>query len=58
VTGDTAVLEDLASKNGSLHDGRRVEAAVPLRDGEQIRIGSIDLVFRVASVSASTATAP
>jgi len=58
VTGDTAVLEDLASKNGSLHDGRRVDGAVSLRDGETVRIGSIDLVFRSASVSASTATAP
>ena len=58
VTGGEATLEDLGSKNGSFHTGRRLDGAVPLRDGETFRIGSIDLVFRSASVSASTATAP
>ena len=55
--GGDAVLEDLGSKNGSFHAGRRLDGPVPLRDGEAFRIGSVDLVFRAASVSASTATA-
>jgi pSer/pThr/pTyr-binding forkhead associated (FHA) protein len=58
VTGETAELEDLGSKNCSAHAGRRLDGPVPLRDGEGFRIGSVDLVFRAASVSASTATAP
>ncbi len=58
VSGGDATLEDLGSKNGSFHAGRRLEGPVPLRDGVTIRIGSVDLVFRSASVSASTATAP
>jgi DNA-binding winged helix-turn-helix (wHTH) protein len=57
VTGGEAVLEDLGSKNGSFHAGRRLDGPAPLRDGETIRIGSVDLVFRVASASAPTATA-
>ena len=58
VRGGDATLEDLGSKNGSFHAGRRLEGPVPLHDGEGFRIGSIDLVFRAASVSASTATSP
>lgn len=57
VNGGDAVLEDLGSKNGSFHAGRRLDGPVPLRNGEGFRIGSVDLVFRAASVSASTATA-
>jgi pSer/pThr/pTyr-binding forkhead associated (FHA) protein len=58
VKGETAELEDLGSKNGSFHAGRRLDGPIPLRDGEGFRIASVDLVFRVASVCASTATAP
>ncbi len=51
-----AVLEDLGSKNGT-HDARgRIEGAVPLKDGDRFRIGSVDLVFRAAPVGVSTAT--
>jgi DNA-binding winged helix-turn-helix (wHTH) protein len=56
VDGGDALIEDLGSKNGSFHAGFRLDGAAPLRDGETIRIGSVDLVFRVTSVSASTAT--
>lgn len=58
VNGGEATLEDLGSKNGSFRSGTRLDRPVPLRDGETIRIGSVDLVFRSASVSASTATSP
>ena len=58
VDGGDATLEDLGSKNGSFRGGTRLDRPVSLRDGETIRIGSVDLVFRAASVSASTATAP
>ncbi len=58
VNGGDAVLEDLGSKNGSFHAGCRLDGPVPLRDGEGFRIGSVDLIFRAASVSASTVTSP
>ena len=58
VSSGDSMLEDLGSKNGSFHGGRRLDGPIPLRDGEGFRIGSADLVFRAASVSASTATAP
>ena len=57
-SGETAEFDDLGSKNGSFRAGRRLDGPVPLRDGERIRVGSVELVFRAASVSASTATAP
>lgn len=57
VHGGDATLEDLGSKNGSFHAGSRLGGSAALRDGDVIRIGSVDLVFRAASVSASTATA-
>ncbi len=56
VRGGDAVFEDLGSKNGSFHAGRRLERPVPLRDGDGIRVGSVNLVFRAASASGSTAT--
>lgn len=53
-----ATLEDLGSKNGTVHEGRRIEGSVPLKDGDRLRIGSVELVFRAASALAATATAP
>ncbi|HEY3451364.1 MAG TPA: FHA domain-containing protein, partial [Myxococcales bacterium] len=41
-------LEDLASGNGTYVGGERVEK-VKLRDGERIRVGSQNLVFRFKS---------
>jgi DNA-binding winged helix-turn-helix (wHTH) protein len=58
VNGGEALIEDLGSKNGSFCLGQRIHGPAPLRDGETVRIGSIDLVFRSASISASTATTP
>jgi DNA-binding winged helix-turn-helix (wHTH) protein len=58
VNGGDATLEDLGSKNGSFLAGSRLDRPVPLRDGQAIRVGSVDLVFRAASVTASTATSP
>lgn len=57
VTGGAACLEDLESKNGTCQGGRRIAGATPLKDGDTIRIGSVELVFRASSVSAPTATA-
>jgi DNA-binding winged helix-turn-helix (wHTH) protein len=56
IQGDTAVLVDLESKNGTYLGGERVESARPLSDGDEIRVGSISLTFRVFSLPESTQT--
>lgn len=48
VSGDTATLEDLGSKNGTWLKGRRVDGRVELADGDELRLGSVPLVFRAA----------
>ena len=55
--GTAAVIEDLGSKNGTQLNDRPVTAAVPLQDGDVVRIGTARLVFRVTRPAVSTATA-
>jgi DNA-binding winged helix-turn-helix (wHTH) protein len=55
--GDEATLEDLGSKNGTYLRGRAVTAPSPLADGDQIRIGSVVITFRIPPPAASTETA-
>jgi len=57
LTGDTATLEDLGSKNGSFVCDRRIDKPTPLTDGDPVRLGLVTLVFRAASAGASTKTA-
>jgi DNA-binding winged helix-turn-helix (wHTH) protein len=56
VSGTTAVLEDLGSKNGTVVRGKPVTAPVQLADGDEIRIGSFVLKFRCVSGKGSTET--
>ena len=51
-----AVLEDLASKNGTYVNGRRVTTSVRVSNRDEIRIGSVRLKFRVLDVPPSTET--
>lgn len=51
----TAVLEDLASTNGTFVNDRPVDSPVTLEDGQTIRVGEATLTFR-ASASAGAAT--
>ena len=44
-----ALLDDLASTNGTLLRGSPVERQAGLKDGDEIRIGSVKLTFRVWS---------
>ena len=44
-----AVLDDLASTNGTLLRGSPVEGQAGLKDGDDIQIGSVKLTFRVWS---------
>lgn len=57
LSGDTATLEDLGSKNGTFFGDRRLDAPAPLSDGDAIRLGLVTLVFRAANTGASTKTA-
>jgi DNA-binding winged helix-turn-helix (wHTH) protein len=57
IAGDSVTLEDLASKNGTYLRGERLEAARPLADGDEIRLGSVPLKFRVLPMPGSTASA-
>ena len=57
VSGETATLEDLGSKNGTRLKGQRIESACPLADGDEIGVGKARLVFEAASSRSATQTA-
>lgn len=57
ITGDTAILEDLGSKNCTTVNERPVAVPTRLNDGDAIQIGSTIFVFRVTDSIASTETA-
>ena len=56
VDGDSVRLEDLGSKNGTRLRGRRLEEPAALSDGDEIRLGSVSLTFRILEARDSTAT--
>lgn len=56
VSGTHATLEDLGSKNGTRWAGRPITATTPLTDGDEIRVGSVAMTFRVVTPESSTAT--
>jgi DNA-binding winged helix-turn-helix (wHTH) protein len=58
VGGGGATIEDLGSKNSTLLRGQAVVHAMPLKDGDLIRLGTIELTFRSLTRSASTETLP
>lgn len=56
VAGDDARVEDLRSKNGTFVDGVAVVGSRPLADGNEIRVGPVALIFRVAAPTGATET--
>jgi DNA-binding winged helix-turn-helix (wHTH) protein len=56
VSGDQATLEDLGSKNGTRLNGERVRGTRELRDGDAVRLGDVQLLFRCLAFDGSTAT--
>ena len=56
ITAETAVLEDLGSKNGTHLRGQAVTSPTPLADGDRIRIGAFELTFRKVTDKGSTET--
>ena len=57
LSGETATLEDLGSKNGTFAGEKKIEGPTTLADGDTIRLGLVTLVFRAANAEASTKTA-
>lgn len=56
VDGRSAVLEDLGSHNGTWVGSKRVDAPVPLFDGDQILLGTATLTYRGPAAGPSLAT--
>jgi DNA-binding winged helix-turn-helix (wHTH) protein len=56
IGSDGAKLEDLASKNGTVLDGSRIEGPTALKDGSMIVVGATALKFRVFAALSSTET--
>jgi DNA-binding winged helix-turn-helix (wHTH) protein len=56
VGSDDALLEDLGSKNGTLHNGQPVKSRVTLRDRDVIAVGNVTLVFRRSAAPGTTIT--
>jgi DNA-binding winged helix-turn-helix (wHTH) protein len=57
VHGSEATLEDLGSKNGTWVDNQRLLSLHALADGDEIRLGTVKMAFRVWSDGGSTDTA-
>jgi DNA-binding winged helix-turn-helix (wHTH) protein len=53
---ESAVLEDLGSKNGTFLDGVRLTAPVTLTDGATFVLGDASITFRRATFAGSTIT--
>lgn len=56
IAGDRATVEDLGSKNGTWIGTDPVTGPTPLRDGDELRLGSVVVVVRFSPSSASTET--
>jgi DNA-binding winged helix-turn-helix (wHTH) protein len=55
--GQPATVEDLGSKNGTWVGGRRLESGpTPLKDGDALRLGKIELLFLDSKEKGSTQT--
>jgi DNA-binding winged helix-turn-helix (wHTH) protein len=56
VRGAGVWVEDLGSKNGTVVEGHKIEAPTPLRGGERIQVGAIELRFAASSPLTTTDT--
>lgn len=57
IDGEGATVEDLQSKNGTFVRGERLGPPAPLTDGDELKLGSVAMTFRVFPLSGSTETA-
>jgi DNA-binding winged helix-turn-helix (wHTH) protein len=56
VAGDEATVEDLGSKNGTFVRGEPITHPQRLADGDQIRLGSVVITFRIPAHVGTTET--
>ncbi len=56
IRGDAALLEDLASRNGTFVDELRIASTSKLQDGNVIRLGPVRLTFQTLTAAGSTAS--
>lgn len=56
VTGDSAGIEDLGSRNGTFRGLEAVTSRIPLDDGDEIRLGTVVLTYRKGATDLSTET--
>src|SRR5262245_37558823 len=56
IAGGEAVLEDLQSRNGTFVRGTRLTGPATLADGDEFRVGSVAITFRVSRSSGDTET--
>ena len=54
--GGDAVLEDLGSKNGTAVNGQPLNGTVMLKDGDEIRLGPVVILYRSSARGESTET--
>ena len=57
VAASDVTVEDLGSKNGTFVRGNRIESAVRVADGDDIRFGNVPAIFRVFVEGVETETA-
>jgi len=57
VDGPSVVVEDLGSKNGTTVNGERIAEATPVRDGDVLLVGSVEMRVRVFVEPGVTKTA-
>jgi DNA-binding winged helix-turn-helix (wHTH) protein len=54
VDGDVVLIEDCGSRNGTFVGGQKAQGRVRLKDGDDIGIAGIHVLFRVLSTSVGT----
>ncbi len=57
IAGQQVTVEDLQSKNGTFLGGQKLVSVTPLSDGDELKLGSVAMKFRIFPLSGSTATA-
>ena len=54
IRGGAATVADLASKNGTFIDTKRLTEETPLADGNVIRFGAVKVFYRCSPIAGST----
>lgn len=54
VTGPSAEIEDLGSRNGTFRGTEPITARTRLLDGDELRLGTVVLVYRSGATETST----